>query len=53
MREFEMTNLRLMQYFLGLEIWQGHLKKSKMEDCNPVTTPIQLNMKLFRFERGD
>ena len=29
------------------------LKKSKMEDCNSVTTPLKLSMKFSKFEGGD
>lgn len=67
MREFEMTDLGLMKYFLGLEIRQGKfgifvsqeayakdiLKKNKMEECKPVATPMELGMKLSRFEGGN
>jgi len=66
-KEFEMTDLGLMKYFLGFEIRQGDfgifmsqeayakdiLKKSKMEDCNPVKTLMKLGMKLSRFEGGE
>jgi len=62
-----MTDLGLKKYFLGLEITQRYfgifvsqeayakdiLKKSKMEDCNPITTPMELDMKLSKFEGGD
>ena len=66
-REFEMTDLGLMKYFLGLEVKQGKsgifvsqeayakdiLKKNKMEDCNPVATPMELGAKLSKFDEGD
>ncbi|GJS54580.1 retrovirus-related pol polyprotein from transposon TNT 1-94 [Tanacetum coccineum] len=66
-REFEMINLGLMKYFLGLEIPQcksgifvsqaGYakyiLKKSKMEECNPVATPMEPGTKLSKFKGGD
>jgi hypothetical protein len=57
--EFEMTDIGLMHYFLGLEVWQepGHiflgqgkyvcdiLSKFQMEDSRPMTTPIITNWK--------
>ncbi|XP_047314378.1 secreted RxLR effector protein 161-like [Impatiens glandulifera] len=62
-----MTDFGLMKYFLGLEVRQGKsgifvsqeayakdiLKKNKMEECNPVATPMELGTKLFRFKGGD
>ncbi|GJY96187.1 retrovirus-related pol polyprotein from transposon TNT 1-94 [Tanacetum coccineum] len=64
--EFEMTNLDMMNYFLGLEVKQGEsgisfsqeaytkeiLKKSKMVDCNLVSTPMELGTKLSKFDGG-
>ena len=58
-KEFEMTNLNLMSYFLGIEVIQGDdgifihqrkfaiefLKKFKMEDSNPFKTPIETEIK--------
>jgi hypothetical protein len=55
--EFEMTDIGLMHYFLGLEVWQepGHiflgqvkhmcdiLRRFQMEDCRPMTTPMITN----------
>ena len=66
-REFEMTDLGLMKYFLGLQVRQDKtgvfvsqeayaksiLKKNKMDDCNPVSTPMELGAKLSKFEGGD
>jgi Reverse transcriptase (RNA-dependent DNA polymerase) len=66
-QEFEMTDLGLMKYFLGLEVRQGKygifisqkayakviLKKNKMEECNLVVTPMELGTKLSKFEGGD
>ena len=62
MKEFEMTDLGLMSYFLGIEVIQGDdgifihqrkfvdefLKKFKMEDSNPVKTPIETGIKLTK-----
>jgi hypothetical protein len=57
--EFEMKDLGLMHYFLGLEVWQKHgeifLSQSKyavdvlsrfgMLDCKSMTTPMISNLK--------
>jgi hypothetical protein len=57
--EFEMTDIGLMHYFLGLEVWQdpghifmGHgkyvceiLRRFQMEDIRPMTTPMITNLK--------
>eukprot|EP00253_Pinus_taeda_P032121 PITA_32121 len=57
--EFDMTDMGLMHYFLGLEVWQedGHiflgqgkyegdiLRRFRMEDCKPVATPMITNWK--------
>lgn len=66
-REFEMTDLGLMKFFLGLEVRQGEtgifvsqetyakeiLKKYKMADCNPVSTPMEPGAKLSKFDGGE
>jgi hypothetical protein len=58
-KEFEMKDLGLMHYFLGLEIWQQKgeiflgqgkyaveiLKRFGMEDCKPMATPMITNLK--------
>ncbi|KAJ4788299.1 polyprotein [Rhynchospora pubera] len=65
-KEFEMTDLGLMSYFLGLEVKQDKsgifvsqeayakdvLKRFKMNDCNPVCTPVESGTKLSRYDEG-
>jgi Reverse transcriptase (RNA-dependent DNA polymerase) len=65
--EFEMTYLRMMRYFLGLEIRQeksrifisqgGYtqeiLHKFGMSDCNPIATPMELGAMLSKLEGGE
>jgi hypothetical protein len=55
--EFEMSDIGLMHYFLGMEVWQeeGHiflgqgkyvadiLSRFHMEDCRPMSTPMVTN----------
>ena len=55
--EYEMTDIGLMHYFLGLEVWQepGHiflgqgkyavdiLRRFRMEDCRQMSTPMVTN----------
>eukprot|EP00253_Pinus_taeda_P007523 PITA_07523 len=57
--EYEMKDIGLMHYFLGLEVWQaeGHfflgqgkyimdiLGRFHMEDCKPMSTPMITNWK--------
>ncbi|XP_061346732.1 uncharacterized mitochondrial protein AtMg00810-like [Gastrolobium bilobum] len=66
-REFEMTDLGLMKYFLGLEVRQDNsgifvsqeayakeiLKRFKMADCKPVSTPMEPGSKLSKYDGGD
>ncbi|XP_065879565.1 uncharacterized mitochondrial protein AtMg00810-like [Euphorbia lathyris] len=66
-REFEMTDIGLMAYYLGIEVKQNDdgifisqsgfakeiLKKFKMENCNSVSTPVECGIKLTKDEGGD
>ena len=66
-QEFEMTDLGLMKYFLGLEVRQEEtgifisqekyakdiLKRFKMESCNPISTPMEPGAKLSKFDGGE
>ncbi|XP_050884631.1 uncharacterized mitochondrial protein AtMg00810-like [Lathyrus oleraceus] len=66
-REFEMTDLGLMRFFLGLEVRQEEtrifisqekyakeiLKRYKMESCNPASTPMEPRTKLSKFDGGE
>lgn len=60
MKEFEMTDLGLMKYFLGIQVKQAKgeiiisqekyaqdlLRKFHMKNCKPVATPMAANKKL-------
>lgn len=61
MGEFEMTDLEVMKYFLGIRVKQSHiffisqevytedlLKKFSMENFKPVSTPMSTNDKLMQ-----
>jgi hypothetical protein len=64
--EFEVTDLGLMKYVLGIEVDQSNhgifvsqqkyaadvLKKFKMEKCKPADTPISLGNKLSKEDLG-
>jgi hypothetical protein len=59
--ELEMKDLRMMHYFLGLEVWQRLdgiflnqrkyaveiLKRFEMLDCKAMVTPMVSNLKLL------
>lgn len=63
---FQMTNLVLLHYFLGVEVWQNlgrifmsHakyiwevLRRFKMEDCKPAHTPMEMCTKLSAQDDG-
>ncbi|GLU00269.1 hypothetical protein SLE2022_176490 [Rubroshorea leprosula] len=62
MHEFEMTDLGLMSYFLGIEVMQREngifiyqkryasklLRRFHMHNCNPAKTPVEVGTKLFK-----
>ena len=66
-KEFEMTDLGLMKYFLGLEVQQEEtgifilqekyvkdiLKRFKMDNCNPISTPMEPGAQLSKFDGGE
>eukprot|EP01018_Ginkgo_biloba_P034444 Gb_39748 [translate_table: standard] len=66
-KEFKMSNLGQLHYFLGIEIWQSEkgffmsqakyamdiLKKFNMSDCKPLATPIEFSLKLSKYENLD
>ena len=67
MQVFEMTDLGLMTYFLGMEIKQGKdqvficqrkyakeiLKKFIMEDCKEMSTPMNQKEKLSKYDGAE
>ncbi|KAK6160456.1 hypothetical protein DH2020_003837 [Rehmannia glutinosa] len=66
-KEFEMTNIGLMSYYLGIEVKQqddgifvsqeGYtkeiLKKFEMENSKSVNTPVECGMKMYFHEDGE
>ena len=65
-KEFEMTDNRLMAYYLGIKVKQKEegifisqksyvkeiLKKFKMHDCKPISTPMKCGIKLSNYDKG-
>ena len=59
-KAFEIIDLGLMHYFLGMQVWQEEerimlsqtkyaldvLKKFNMSDCKPCNTPCEVGLKL-------
>ncbi|XP_070017984.1 uncharacterized mitochondrial protein AtMg00810-like [Nicotiana sylvestris] len=66
-REFEMTNVGLMSYYLGQEVklmedgiflsqesyTKEILNKFNMLDCNSINTPMENEAKLSKFDEGE
>ncbi|KAL5575123.1 hypothetical protein UlMin_016822 [Ulmus minor] len=66
-KEFEMTDMGLMAYYLGIEVKQQKdgifisqesyakeiLKKFKMENCKPISTPTKYRIKMSKHEEGE
>ncbi|KAL5539459.1 hypothetical protein UlMin_045115 [Ulmus minor] len=66
-REFEMTDIGLMAFYLGIEVKQKEeeifisqesyareiLKKFKMNDCKPISTPVECGIKLSKHDEGE
>ncbi|XP_017629107.1 uncharacterized mitochondrial protein AtMg00810-like [Gossypium arboreum] len=67
MNEFEMSNMGLLHYFLGLEVHQAEdgifisqrkytndlLSKFGMLNCKSATTPMNINEKLQQEDKGE
>lgn len=67
MDKFEMTDLRLMKYFLGMQVRQSPdqifvsqekyaedlLEKFNMLNCKPPSTPMATNEKLSKYDRQE
>ncbi|WJX77089.1 hypothetical protein P8452_60430 [Trifolium repens] len=63
-KEFEMTDIGIMSYYLGIEVKQEEngifisqqkyakemLKKFKMDGCKPISTPMECGLKLSNFD---
>jgi hypothetical protein len=64
--DFEMTDLGIMNFFFGIEVDQSTkgifvcqqkygadiIKRFRMEECNPIETPIPLGTKLSKKDEG-
>jgi len=64
--EFEITDLGLMKYFLGIEVYQSDdgificqnnyanevLKRFRMLNCKPTATPMATGIKLRKYDEG-
>ena len=65
--KFEMKDLGMMHYFLGMEVWQSTdgiflgqgkyaveiLKRFGMMDCKAMATPMESNLKLLSDASSD
>ena len=66
-KEFEIIDIRLMAYYIGIKAKQKEesifisqksytkeiLKKFKMNDCKPISTPVECRVKLFKHDEGE
>ena len=66
-KEFEMTDIGMMTYYLGIKVKQNKegifilqesytkktLKKFKMNDCKPISTPMECGVKLTKHDEGE
>ncbi|KAH9670830.1 hypothetical protein KPL70_017126 [Citrus sinensis] len=66
-KEFEMTDIGLMAYYLDIEVNQKEegifisqesyakeiLKRFKMNYCKPISTPVECGVKLSKYDEGE
>ncbi|KAH9650285.1 hypothetical protein KPL70_026315 [Citrus sinensis] len=66
-KEFEMTDIGLVGYYLDIKVKQKEkgifisqesyakeiLKKFKMNDCKPISTPVEYGVKLSKHDEGE